>query len=86
MYKGVGLMTSKQYENASIHGIFDVEDEAILHPEDIAEVVNMHVESVRRWCRQGKLPSYSFGNKYIIVGEDFKNFMKRAKVTPKWAR
>ncbi|OIJ13809.1 hypothetical protein BKP35_08500 [Anaerobacillus arseniciselenatis] len=69
-----------------IHAIFDVPDETVLHPEEIADLLNMHVESVRRWCRNGKLPSYSFGGKYIVVGEDFKAFMKKAKVTPYWDR
>lgn len=79
-------MTNTHTEEVKINGIFEVEDEAILHPEDISQLVNMHVESVRRWCRQGKLPSYSFGNKYVIVGEDFKNFMKRSKIRPRWDR
>ncbi|MGE8205859.1 helix-turn-helix domain-containing protein [Heyndrickxia sp. NPDC080065] len=69
-----------------LHGIFDLPDETILHPEEISELINMHVESVRRWCRNGKLPSYSFGGKYIIVGEDFKEFMMKAKVEPHWSR
>ncbi|MEK3977889.1 helix-turn-helix domain-containing protein [Psychrobacillus sp. FSL K6-2836] len=70
----------------NIHDIFNLPDEEILHPEDIALMINMHVESVRRWCRQGKLPSYNFGNKYVIVGEDFKTFMKRSKVKARWER
>ena len=68
----------------NIHEIFNVPDEKILHPEDIAAMVNMHVESVRRWCRQGKLASYSFGNKYIIIGSDFKQFMRNSKVKLRW--
>lgn len=69
-----------------IHPIFNVPDEAILQAEEIAELLGFHVESVRRWCRQGKLHSYSFGNKYIIVGEDFKEFIKQAKTKPKWEK
>lgn len=70
----------------NIHDIFKIPDEEILHPEDIALMINMHVESVRRWCRQGKLASYNFGNKYVIVGEDFKAFMKRSKIKARWER
>lgn len=73
-------------ESNSIHHIFQVPDETVLTPEDIAILVNMHVESVRRWCRNGKLPSYSFGSKYIILGEDFKKFMTRAKSKKSWDR
>lgn len=41
-----------------IHPIFDVPDEAILLAEKIAELLGFHPESVRRWCRSGKLSSY----------------------------
>lgn len=79
-------MSENELITKKIHEIFNIPDEEILHPEEIAVLVGMHVESVRRWCRQGKLPSYCFGNKYIIVGEDFKIFMERSKVTPRWER
>lgn len=69
-----------------IHPIFDVPDDVILRVEDIAEMTAMHPESVRRWCRQGKLTSYCFGNKYIVTGEDFKEFMRKSKVKPQWER
>lgn len=72
-------------ENSSqLHSIFEVKDDSVLHVEDIAVLVNMHVESVRRWCRSGKLTSYNFGNKYIVVGSDFKDFMRSAKVKSRW--
>jgi excisionase family DNA binding protein len=67
-----------------LHDIFEVPDSAILHPEDIADMTKMHVESVRRWCRSGKLSSYQFGGKYIIVGSDFKDFMRMSKVKTRW--
>jgi excisionase family DNA binding protein len=70
--------------STKLHKIFEVEDDAVLHVEDIAKMTNMHVESVRRWCRTGKLSSYCFGNKYIIVGSDFKDFMSMSKVKPRW--
>ncbi|WP_066061372.1 helix-turn-helix domain-containing protein [Neobacillus soli] len=52
-----------------------IPDESVLTPEDIAELLNRSKETVRRWCRKGKLPSYSFGGKYTILGNDFKKFM-----------
>lgn len=72
--------------NSELHSIFDVPDDLILRIEDIAELTQMHLESVRRWCRTGKLPSYCFGKKYLIVGKDFKNFMIQSKVKPRWQR
>ncbi|MGX9134969.1 helix-turn-helix domain-containing protein [Rummeliibacillus sp. JY-2-4R] len=67
-----------------IHLLFEIEDFEILHVEEIAQLTKMHVESVRRWCRSGKLPSYQFGGKFIVTGSDFKDFIKRSKVKPKW--
>lgn len=67
-----------------LHDVFSVLDEEILHLEDIAQMTNMHIESVRRWCRRGKLPSYNFGKKYIVVGSDFKEFMRKSKSKSRW--
>lgn len=75
-------MKNLQFED--IHQLFEVDDFEVLHVEEIAKLTRMHVESVRRWCRTGKLPSYQFGGKYIVTGSDFKAFMKRSKVKPKW--
>lgn len=62
-----------------IHPIFDVSDGVVLTPDLIAEMLCLNPATVRSWCRNGKLPSYSFGGKYVIVGSDFKRFMKNAK-------
>jgi excisionase family DNA binding protein len=62
-----------------IHKIFEVHDEAVLTPEEIANRIGFHIETVRRWCRDGKLDCYSFGGKYVIVGSDFKSFMHRSR-------
>lgn len=65
--------------NYDIHKIFEVPDDAVLTPEEIASKLGFHIESVRRWCRDGKLDCYSFGGKYVIVGSDFKAFMERSR-------
>ncbi|MED3550308.1 helix-turn-helix domain-containing protein [Cytobacillus praedii] len=74
----------RNLEFDDIHQLFNVDDFEVLHVEEIAKLTKMHVESVRRWCRSGKLPSYQFGGKFIVTGSDFKTFMKRSKVKPKW--
>lgn len=52
-----------------------IPDETVLSPEDIAELLHRSKETVRRWCRTGRLPAYNFGGKYTILGNDFKEFM-----------
>ncbi|NRD80144.1 helix-turn-helix domain-containing protein [Bacillus sp. BRMEA1] len=63
----------------NIHSIFEVADDAVLTPEEISEIVGFHSETVRRWCRSGKLDCYNFGGKYVIVGSEFKAFMERSR-------
>jgi excisionase family DNA binding protein len=65
--------------NIKLHPIFNVSDDMVLNPEIISEMLGLGAPAVRNWCRSGKLPSYSFGGKYIIVGSDFKEFMKKSK-------
>jgi excisionase family DNA binding protein len=57
-----------------------IPDKATLHPSTIAKLVGVHVETVRRWVRSGKLPAYTFGGKHVIKGKDFKAFMKLSRV------
>ena len=70
--------------NEDIHEIFNVDDNEVLHIDEIAKLTKMNEESVRRWCRTGKMASYCFGGKYIVVGSDFKEFMRKSKVKAKW--
>jgi excisionase family DNA binding protein len=67
-----------------INPLFDIPDDCILNPEQIAELLGVSLETVRRWCRTGKVSSYSFGGKYIIIGNDFKTFIKRSKKAPRY--
>ncbi|WP_142383732.1 helix-turn-helix domain-containing protein [Peribacillus deserti] len=62
-----------------IHEIFNVDDDQVLTVDMISDMTKMSVETVRRWCRSGKLSSYQFGGKYIVVGTDFKHFMRASR-------
>ncbi|MBB3868680.1 helix-turn-helix domain-containing protein [Parageobacillus toebii NBRC 107807] len=63
-----------------LHPMFDnIENNEVLSPEDVANMLKVSNETVRRWCRTGKLPNYSFGGKYVIIGSDFKEFMRNAR-------
>jgi excisionase family DNA binding protein len=69
-----------------IHEMFNVPDDAALTPAMIAKILNVHEETVRRWCRSGKIPCYNFAGSYVIPGSDFKEFARRAKVSSYWER
>ncbi|WHY65379.1 helix-turn-helix domain-containing protein [Neobacillus sp. SuZ13] len=66
-------------EVEDIHESFLVSDDAVLNPEQIANMLGMNAESVRRWCRQNKITHYSFGGKFIIMGKDFKTFIRASR-------
>ena len=59
--------------NEELDLIFDVPDEMILNPEDISKLVGMHVESVRRWCREGKLESYCLETNILLLVKNLKS-------------
>jgi len=53
-------------------------DEAILSPKDIAELLGRSKETIRRWCREGKLEAFGSGGYYMIKGWQFKKFMRKS--------
>ena len=51
-----------------------IADERVLTPEEISSAIGVHTETVRRWCRDGKIHSESFGH-YKIKGIELKRFL-----------
>jgi len=70
--------TSVQLEDRADIAIFpiinSIDDEAILSPKNIANLIRVHEETVRRWCRNGQLKCLSPFGRYKILGKDFKTF------------
>ncbi|MGG3269852.1 helix-turn-helix domain-containing protein [Priestia aryabhattai] len=60
----------------------NIPDDVILSPEELANFIGISVRQVRRYCEQGKIRSYCFGRKYIVYGNDFKEFMAKSQVRP----
>ncbi|WP_177177261.1 helix-turn-helix domain-containing protein [Bacillus sp. MUM 116] len=52
-----------------------IDDEMLLGTSDIAELTGVTKETVRSWCRQGKLRVASPIGKKVIYGDDLKEFM-----------
>ncbi|HPT66014.1 MAG TPA: helix-turn-helix domain-containing protein [Candidatus Woesebacteria bacterium] len=49
--------------------------------EEVAEILKVNPESVRRWVRAKKIPAIKLGGKYIrISATDLENFTKSSKV------
>lgn len=67
----------------SIEQFEAIPDDWVLTPHDVAILIGMSAISVRRWCKEGRIPSYQFQRKYVITGKDFKDFLNVSKVRSK---
>ena len=52
-----------------------------LKVEDIARELDLHVNTVRGWIRDGKLKATRFGRDYRVRREDFDKFVQE-RTTP----
>ncbi|QQE80609.1 helix-turn-helix domain-containing protein [Alicyclobacillus sp. SO9] len=64
--------------------IFEVDDDCILDPNTIAEILQVSEETARRWCRTGVMDAYAPGGHYIVSGAAFKQFLRESRPTAKW--
>ena len=48
--------------------------------DDIAEMLDIHVRTVRNWIVQGELPAIKVGNRYRIDKEEFKQYLEDRRV------
>jgi hypothetical protein len=55
--------------------ISNIDDEIILTVKNISNIIQVHEETVRRWCRKGYVKTVSPFGKYKIRGVDFKTFV-----------
>lgn len=89
-----GLLMEMNYEKEVRMGltpvlnplIANLEDDCILTPEDMAEYMGLSVRQVRRYCQQGKIKSLCYGRKYVVYGNDFKEFLQKSIVRPESVR
>ena len=52
-------------------GAFLSDYPAMLTIKDVAEITGLHVNSVRRLCRDGNIPNMKFGQKIMIPKDIF---------------
>jgi excisionase family DNA binding protein len=46
-----------------------------------AEILQINIQTLRKWIREGKLPASKLGSDYRITGEDIKVFLDSTKTT-----
>ena len=50
----------------------------LLSPEQLAERLDFDVSTVRRWCREGKLPAFRLNGYWRVTEEDLGRFLREA--------
>jgi len=51
--------------------------------EEIARILSIHVATVRRWIREGKLPAILLGKSYRVTKEDLRRFLEERRTNRK---
>jgi excisionase family DNA binding protein len=49
--------------------------------KEIADTLEVKVETVQNWIRDKKLPAYKIGNTYRVRAEDFERFLEERRTT-----
>jgi excisionase family DNA binding protein len=51
-------------------------DRSLLTPEQVAEILQVHVLTVYNYIRQGKLSAVRVGRNYRVIPEDLENWIE----------
>jgi excisionase family DNA binding protein len=54
-------------------------EKPLLTTENVAELLQVDVETVRRYIREGKLRAIKLGREYRVRREDFEEFLEERK-------
>jgi predicted urease superfamily metal-dependent hydrolase len=70
------MVVAKAPDVFAPHDLLDlIQDSDVFTPKQIAELVNKDVETVRRWCRSGKLATIGGLGHYKVSGRELKRFL-----------
>ena len=48
--------------------------------DQAAEVLQVNIQTLRKWIREGKLPASKLGSDYRITGDDIKAYLDATKI------
>jgi excisionase family DNA binding protein len=60
-----------------------MQNKAYYTTEEIAKMLTIHVVTVRRWIREGKLPAILLGKSYRVTKEDLRRFLEERRTNRK---
>ncbi|MEA3345712.1 MAG: helix-turn-helix domain-containing protein [Chloroflexota bacterium] len=58
-----------------------VERKEFLTSRDIAKELSYHIETIRRYLREGEIPAVKLGGQYRVRREDFERFLRDHRTT-----
>jgi len=59
---------------------FGMEEKEFLTSEDIARALGYHIQTVRRYLREGIIPAIRLKGEYRVRREDFERFLEERKL------
>lgn len=62
------------------HYLMNMSDNTFLSTEEVAKLLNVHINTVARWIKSGKLPSTKIGRDYRIPREAIENRMNKVAI------
>ena len=61
----------------NVTGVYVPKIEQYLTVEEVAEALKLHPYTVRRLCREGKIPCFKFGGQWRFKKTEIDNFPKK---------
>ena len=55
----------------------------LIDTKTLADFMGVNEDTVRRYCRSGKIPCVKFGNEYRVKEEDYESFVASRIYKPK---
>lgn len=53
---------------------------AFYKPKEVAEILNVHVQTVMKWCREGKLAAIKSGRSWLIPHESVEAYVRSCRL------
>ncbi len=75
-YNYACIISVRYLSKQDLEGYMSQQPESFLSVDEVAQILKMDIETVRKWIRQKKLKAYKFGRDYRIRRDDFDQFVK----------
>jgi len=60
--------------------LMELSDQSFLTPQEVSDLLQVSVYTVRRWIKQGELPAYKVGRLWRITESDLDKWLEQQRV------